>query len=49
LIDYAEIKEFDPESPNENLSVAWVELSEKALISREVEFTEFDLYLEEET
>jgi hypothetical protein len=44
LIDSSQVKSFTPSDPNENLSQEWTELSQKALASGEVEFTEFQLY-----
>jgi hypothetical protein len=46
LIDSSDVKRFSPRDPNESLSREWAELSEKALVSGEVEFTEFHLYNE---
>jgi len=46
LIDFSGVRRFTVSDPNENLSSEWIELSQKALVSGKVEFTEFQLYNE---
>jgi len=45
-IDFSGITRFTPCDPMQNPSLEWAELSKKALLGGEVEFTEFHLYNE---